>query len=88
MPDDPSTVRVEVRVELKPGILDPEAQSIEKTLGLLGLSAVRRVTTARVYDLEFSNVRPDDARRATDEAVERLLANPVIHRVSVRTLSD
>jgi phosphoribosylformylglycinamidine synthase subunit PurS len=81
---NPSTFRVEVRVELKPGVLDAEALSIEKSLGLLGIPSVRRVTTAHVYDLEFSNVSPDEAKRLAEEAVDRLLANPVIHRVTVR----
>jgi phosphoribosylformylglycinamidine synthase subunit PurS len=84
VPSSPSTVRVEVRVELKPGVLDAEALSIEKSLGLLGIPSVHRVTTARVYDLEFSNVSEDEAKRLADEAVDRLLANPVIHRVTVR----
>jgi len=77
-----------VRVELKPGVMDAEAESIEKSLALLGIPAVRHVTTARVYDLEFSNVGPAEAKRLADSAVERLLANPVIHHVTVRPLSD
>ena len=84
---DSKTVRIEVRVELKPGVMDAEAASIEKSLGLLGIASVRHVTTARVYDLEFAGVAPDEARRRADEAVDRLLANPVIHRVSVRAVS-
>jgi phosphoribosylformylglycinamidine synthase PurS subunit len=78
---------VEVRVELKPGVMDAEAESIEKSLGLLGIPSVRHVTTARIYDLEFEGVNAAAARRLADQAVERLLANPVIHRVSVRPLS-
>jgi phosphoribosylformylglycinamidine synthase PurS subunit len=76
-------VRWEVRVELKPGILDAEAESIQKSLGLLGVPAVRRVTTAHVYDLEFEGVSSEEARRLAEAAVDRLLANPVIHRVTV-----
>jgi phosphoribosylformylglycinamidine synthase PurS subunit len=83
MGPEPSAVRIEVRVELKPGVLDAEAESIEKSLGLLGVAHVRHVATARVYDLEFSDVSASEARRLADAAVERLLANPVIHRVSV-----
>ena len=64
-------------------MLDAEAESIEKSLGLLGIPSVRHVTTARIYDLEFADVTEAEARRLADEAVERLLANPVIHRVSV-----
>jgi phosphoribosylformylglycinamidine synthase PurS subunit len=77
------SVRVEVRVELKPGILDAEAESIHKSLGLLGITAVTRVATARLYELEFSGVSEAEAHRLTAEAVDRLLANPVIHRVTV-----
>ena len=75
---------MEVRVELKPGVLDAEAGSVEKSLGLLGFGTVPHVTTARVYDLAFDGVSEADARRLADEAVERLLANPVVHRVTVR----
>jgi phosphoribosylformylglycinamidine synthase PurS subunit len=74
---------MEVRVELKPGVLDAEAESIEKSLGLLGIPSVRHVTTARIYDLEFAGVSDEEALRLANRAVERLLANPVIHRVSV-----
>ncbi len=81
-------VRVEVRVELKPGVVDAEAESIEKSLALLGIPSVRRVTTARIYDLEFAGVDASEAERLAGDAVDRLLANPVIHRVHVRSVSD
>ena len=75
---------MEVRIELKPGVMDAEAASVEKSLALLGLAAVPRVTTARVYDLAFEGVSAHEAQRLSEEAVQRLLANPVIHRVTVR----
>jgi len=81
-------VRIEVRVELKSGVVDAEAESIEKSLSLLGIPSVRHVTTARVYDLEFTGVDRSEAERLAGDAVDRLLANPVIHRVSVRSLPD
>jgi phosphoribosylformylglycinamidine synthase subunit PurS len=80
--------RVEVRVELKPGVMDPEAETIEKSLALLGISPVARVTTARVYVLEFRNLDRGRADALAREAVDRLLANPVIHRVTVAPLLD
>ena len=82
------SLRLEVRVELKPGVLDAEGESVEKSLGLLGIQGVRRVTTAHVYDLEFSDVTPTEAHRRAEAAVERLLANPVIHRVTIRPQSE
>ncbi len=77
-------MRWEVRVELKPGVLDAEAESIAKALSRLGIAGVRRVATARIYDLEFENVTSQEAERLAHDAVDRLLANPVIHRVTVR----
>jgi phosphoribosylformylglycinamidine synthase PurS subunit len=76
-------VRVEVRVELKPGILDAEAENVRRALGLLGVDGVRGVEIARVYTLEFAGVRPDEARARAERAVDRLLANPAIHRVAI-----
>ena len=81
-------MRLEVRVELKPGVVDAEAESVRRSLELLGIPSVGRVATARIYDLEFEGVSPAEARRRAEEAVDRLLANPVIHRVTVRPGPD
>ena len=81
-------LRVEIRVELKPGIMDPEAETVEKSLALLGITPVARVTTARIYVLEFTQVERARAESLAREAVDRLLANPVIHRVTVTPLLD
>ena len=78
------SVWLEVRVELKPGVLDAEGESVQKSLGLLGISGVRHVATARIYDLEFTDVTAAEAHRRAEEAVDRLLANPVIQRVTIR----
>ncbi|HEV2166816.1 MAG TPA: phosphoribosylformylglycinamidine synthase subunit PurS [Thermoplasmata archaeon] len=74
---------VEVRVELKPGVFDAEGDGVLKALRLLGIAHVRDVATARVYRLEFEGVDPAEAERLAARAVDRLLANPVVHRVVV-----
>jgi len=79
-----NVIRVEVRVELKAGILDAEADSIQKSLGLLGIPSVSRVSTAHLYELQFAGVDEPRALQLANQAVDRLLANPVIHRVMVR----
>jgi phosphoribosylformylglycinamidine synthase subunit PurS len=81
-------LRIEIRVELKPGVMDPEAETVEKSLTLLGISPVAKVTTARVYVLEFTRMERARADALAREAVDRLLANPVIHRVTVTPLLD
>ncbi len=77
------SVTVEVRVTLKPGVLDAEAENIEKSLSLLGIRPTPRVRTARVYDLVFDGLSMEDAAARAQEAVDRLLANPVIHTVTI-----
>ena len=78
-----ATVRLEVRVELKPGVVDPEAESVRKALGQLGIAGVSAVATARIYALEFTGATPAEAERRARTAVDRRLANPVIHRVAI-----
>jgi phosphoribosylformylglycinamidine synthase subunit PurS len=82
-PKESKHTSVDVRVELKPGVLDAEAEGVQKALGLLGISGVSHVSLARVYHLEFADADPKEARRRAELAVERLLANPVIHRVDI-----
>ncbi|MHB1434860.1 MAG: phosphoribosylformylglycinamidine synthase subunit PurS [Thermoplasmata archaeon] len=77
------SVRIEVRVELKPGVADAEAETVERSLGMLGIEGLARVTTARIYGLEFSGVDEAGARRQAQAAIDRLLANPIVHRVSL-----
>jgi len=80
------TVRIEVRVELKPGVADAEAETVERSLGLLGIEGLARVTTARIYGLEFSGLEETAALSQAEAAVDRLLANPIVHRVTISTV--
>ena len=75
--------RVEVRVELKDGVVDAEAVNVLKSLALLGIDHLADVHTARIYTLDFTGISETDAEKRAGEAVDRLLANPVVHRVSV-----
>ena len=77
-----------MRVELKPEVEDAEAESVARALALLGIGGLHRARVARVYDLEFEGIGATEAKRRADEAVERLLANPVIHRVTVRSVPE
>ncbi len=73
---------VEVRITLKPGILDPEARAIQHALADLGFPTTR-LSTARVFSI---SLEAEDRSRAEERArqmCERLLANPVIHRYEV-----
>ncbi len=80
--------RVEVRVELKPEVADAEAESVARSLALLGVGGLRSVHLARIFTLEFEGLGADEARARAQIAVDRLLGNPVVHRVQIRLLPD
>ncbi len=71
-------------MELKPEVQDAEGESVTRSLALLGIAGVRAVRVARLYELTFEGTDAGEAERRAREAVDRLLANPVIHRVVVR----
>jgi phosphoribosylformylglycinamidine synthase subunit PurS len=75
--------RAEVRVKLKPGIADPQGQTIERALPAVGFSDARNVRVGKLIELEVDASSSLEARRRIEEMCERLLANPVIESYSV-----
>lgn len=73
----------EVSVMLKPGIADPQGQTIEKALPALGYDSVSQVRVGKQIHLDVEAPDPDDARTQVLEMCERLLANPVIESYEV-----
>lgn len=74
-------------MELKPGVLDAEAASTARALELLGIPGIEGIRIAKVYEISFQGMDPKEALQRASESVERLLANPVIHKVSIHPLS-
>ena len=73
---------LEVRVELKKGVLDAEGETIGKSLGLLGYD-VRSVEAVKVYRVRVDAGSEKEAVSKLDEAAQKLLANPVIQEYQV-----
>jgi len=72
-----------VDVMLKPGISDPQGQTIEKALPVLGYDGVTGVRVGKRIQLEVEAASEDDARTKVQEMCEKLLANPVIESYEV-----
>jgi phosphoribosylformylglycinamidine synthase len=72
-----------VEVRLRPGIADPEAATIERSLPALGFEGVSQVAVGKA--IRFLVEAPDEgaARARVDELSRRFLANPVIEDVDV-----
>ena len=72
-----------VNVTLKPGIADPQGQTIERALPALGYSGVDNVRVGKLIELEIDAETLEDARASVEEMCDRFLANPVIEAYEV-----
>ena len=77
--------KAEVRVELKPGVLDAEGKTIQKSLKLLGYP-IDEVKTIKVYDIAIDADSAENAKAEVEDACRRLLANPVIQNYSIEIM--
>lgn len=72
-----------VDVMLKPGISDPQGQTIERALPVLGYEGVTGVRVGKRIQLEVVASSADEAKSKVEEMCRRLLANPVIESYEV-----
>jgi phosphoribosylformylglycinamidine synthase subunit PurS len=68
----------EVRVALRPGIADPEGQTIASALRLIGYASVAEVRSGKLMRIEFEAEDRGAAEAAVTDMCRRLLANPVM----------
>ncbi len=77
-------MQVDVRVFLKKGIADAEADTVKRSLNMLGVD-VKEVRVSKVYSLF---VEDGDAMKVANEACEKLLVNPVINDFEIEVKND
>lgn len=68
----------EVHVRLRPGIADPEGQTIAGGLRLLGFDRVVEVRSGKLLRIGFEAADRPAAETAVAEMCRQLLANPVM----------
>ena len=71
-----------VTVRLKPGVLDPEAETTQRALERLGFE-LEDLRAADRFEIDLEAVDAEDAGDRAAEMAERLLANPTIHDYEV-----
>jgi phosphoribosylformylglycinamidine synthase len=74
------TARVEVFVQLKEGMLDPQGKTLEHALESLGYTGVDGVRVGKWITFEIEGEGREAIERQVGEMCERLLANTVIER--------
>ena len=76
-------MKATISIEFKPGVLDPEASAIAKSLQALGFDEVQSVRRVKQIEVELASANEHDARQAASRMCEQLLANPVIETYSI-----
>lgn len=78
-------VRAEIKIELKPGVADPEGENTKKALELLGFEGIKSCKSAKLFEMELE-LGKEEAKEACEEMCKRLLANPVIqtYKISIK----
>lgn len=80
-------MQVDVRVFLKKGIADAEAETVKRSLSMLGVD-VKEVRVSKVYSLFVEAGNDEEAIKIANEACEKLLANPVINDFEIEVKHD
>jgi len=70
--------QAEVHVRLRPGIADPEGQTIASGLRALGFDTVSEVRAGKLLRLSLEAPNREAAEAALADMCRRLLANPVM----------
>ena len=76
------SVKAQVLIRPKEGILDPQGQAVEDALPALGFEGVTHVHVGRLVELEVE----DPAQ--LESMCEKLLANPLIEDYEVVVLAE
>ena len=76
--------RVVVDVMLKPEILDPQGQAVQRALPRLGFDGVVDVRQGKRFEVELDGPADEAALARVREMAEKLLANTVIEQYVVR----
>ena len=78
----------EVHVALRPGIADPEGQTIGSALRSLGYAGVHEVRSGKLMRIAFEADDRGAAESTVDDMCRRLLANPVMEVASWDLTAD
>lgn len=76
-------MQARITIGFRPGVLDPEAQAIERSLHGLGFTEASGLKKFKVIELELDMTDKDAAMARAQAMCEKLLANPVIESYAV-----
>jgi phosphoribosylformylglycinamidine synthase PurS subunit len=77
---------VQIEVKFKPGVLDPQGETIKNALGNLYYSGIESVKTGKLFNIILEAESADKALATARDLANKLLANPVIEDYEVSIL--
>ena len=77
------TYLAHIRVYFKPGVHDPESETINRALNRLGFDQIASLSAGKFFDVRVDAADPTEAEQIAIKMCETLLANPVIETYSV-----
>ncbi|MCC7156116.1 MAG: phosphoribosylformylglycinamidine synthase subunit PurS [Bryobacterales bacterium] len=76
-----------VHVKLKPTVLDPQGQTIQRALAGMGHSEISSVRQGKYFEIDLdASVSRDAALKNLTKVAQDVLTNPVIEEFSVEIL--
>ena len=81
-------MKARIVVSLNSDIRDPQGEAIGRALASLGFDEVGGVRVGKVIDVELDAASPDAARERLDAMAKKLLANPVMERFEIVSVSQ
>lgn len=78
--------KIEVIVQLKSDILDPQGKTVHNSLKKLGFETAKSVRVGKSIEVEIDAPSLEQAEKLAREMAEKLLSNPVMEVFRVRPL--
>ncbi|MGH9339442.1 MAG: phosphoribosylformylglycinamidine synthase subunit PurS [Acidobacteriota bacterium] len=81
-------MKARVIVKFKEGVLDPQGQTIRRSLNKLGHQQIARVRQGKYFEIEFEGVQDvEKARELIEQIAQGVLSNPIIENFEIEDIS-
>ncbi len=75
--------KAQIHVTFKKGVLDPQGQTVARSLGSLGFSGIKEARIGRFIEIVMEGDSEAGVREAVVDMCRQMLANPVLEEFEV-----
>ncbi len=79
---------IDILIERKEGVADPEGNTIKDALRRLGYDSVESVRTSKMFSVVVEVNSPAEAKQIAEEIAQKVLANPVIENFKIFNIEE